>query len=317
MTNRPKLIAILGPTASGKTDLSLELARRFGGEIVNCDTRQFYRDIPIGAATAPGRRVKRGRRRVWLAEGVPHYLINFLSPRRQMTVAEYQARAVWRLREIARRGKVPMLVGGSMLFAAAVIDNYQMPEVPPDEAFRRRMEKVSLDKLGEKLAAMDPAYAERIGPNRRYIVRALEVMRATGRTVTELQRKGEPIFDTLLIGVTRPKAELDERINRRFDFMMKAGLLEETAQLGRYYGWDCPAAMSLGHRQLGTCLRGEMPLDEAVAEAKRATRAYAKRQMTWFRRDRRIRWVKTGDEATSLVAAHLQKVSGTFCGVGG
>lgn len=304
-TSLPKLLAVVGPTASGKTDLAIALAKKFHGEIINCDTRQFYRGLDIGAGVIPGRWVKRGSGRVWLAEGVPHHLINFLSPRRQLTVSEFKAKAVWRAREIARRGKLPMLVGGSMLYASAVLDNYQMPDVPADEKFRVACANVPLDRLGEELAAKDPAYAVRAGKNPRYIIRALEVMRATGRTMTELQRKGEPIFDALVLGVTRPKEELDERIDRRFDQMMKGGLLEETAALGRRYGWDCPAFVSLGHRQIAMHLRGEMPLVDAVTLAKKATRDYAKRQLTWFRRDSRIRWVGGAAEAKKLASAHF------------
>jgi tRNA dimethylallyltransferase len=308
MKSLPKLLVIIGPTASGKTDLSLALARQFNGEIISCDSRQFYRGLDIGSGLVPGKWARHGNRRVWLASGVPHYLINFLSPRRQLTVAEYQTKAVWRAREIARRGKLPILVGGSMLFASAVIDNYQMPEVPANEAFRKELEKWPLDRLVAKLAEKDPAYAVRAGKNPRYIIRALECLRATGRTMTDLQKKGEPLFDLLQLGVTRPKEELMERIDRRFDLMMEAGLLEETAHLGRRYGWDCPAFVSLGHRQLAMHLRGELPLVVAIALAKSATRAYAKRQMTWFKRDRRIKWIANQLEAEKLTDAWLRNL---------
>lgn len=303
----PKLIAIVGPTASGKTDVSLALARRFKGEIINCDSRQLYRGVALGADIIPGKWVKRGRRRVWLAQDVPHYLINFLSPKQTMTVAEYKKKAERRAKEIAGRGRLPFLVGGTGLYASAVIDNYQMPEVPPNEAFRRRLNKKSAAALQAELKKKDPAYAARAGLNKRYLIRALEVIRATGRPFSELQRKGEPQFDALILGVARPREEIYARVNRRFDRMVGEGLLEEADRLGRRYGWDNPAASSLGHRQLGLHLQGKMTLVEALELAKSATRDYAKRQITWFKRDPRIHWVSSIKEAEGLILAHLER----------
>jgi tRNA dimethylallyltransferase len=301
----PKLLVIVGPTASGKTDLSLALAREFGGEIISCDSRQFYRGLEIGAGTVPGEWGTGVAGQAWIAEGVPHYFINVIDPDQQLTVAEYQEQAVAKARAIAAGGRLPMLVGGSMLYASAVIDNYQMPEVLADEAYRAELAAWPLEKLMAELTAKDPAYAARAGQNARYIIRALECMRATGRAMTELQQKGAPLFDVLQLGVTRPKEELHARINQRFDAMLQAGLLEETARLAERYGWDCPAFVSLGHRQLAAHLRGQAPLATAVEEAKRATRAYAKRQLTWFKRDQRIQWVSTAADAESAVKAWL------------
>lgn len=310
--DRPKLIAVLGPTASGKTDLAIDLAKEFDGEIINCDSRQVYREVMIGAAVEPGewREYRQGGRvvrRAWVAGGVPHYLINFLAPQKMMSVAEFKAKAVWRAREIVRRGKTPFLVGGTGLYASAVIDNFQLPEVPPDERFRRRMLRRPTEELMRELEGKDPEYAARITPNPRYIVRALEVMRATGQKFSELQSRGEPLFDVLQLGVARSREETYERINRRFDTMVHGGLLDEASRLGRRYGWDSPAASSLGHRQLGYYLRGKMTLSSAVQEAQKATRNYAKRQFTWFRRDKRINWVNSLSEAKKLAKKHLSE----------
>lgn len=309
----PKLLAVIGPTSGGKTDLSLSLAREFDGEIISCDSRQFYRGLEIGAGTVPGEWGEGEGGRAWMVasdgseEKIPHYFINIIDPDQQLTVAEYQEQAVARVREIAGRGKLPMLVGGSMLYASAVIDNYRMPEVPADEVYRAELAMWPLDRLEAALLAKDPAYAARAGKNARYIIRALECMRATGRAMTELQQKGTPLFDALQLGVTRPKPELDARISQRLDAMMEAGLLMETEQLARHYGWDCPAFASLGHRQLAMHLRGGLPLADAVALAKQATRAYAKRQLTWFRRDQRLHWIAGLPDAKKLCRSWLDR----------
>jgi tRNA dimethylallyltransferase len=308
-TPAQKIIVVVGPTASGKTALALSLARRFGGEVINCDSRQIYREVEIGAAVEPGewRVARRGRslRRVWFAGGVRHHLTNFLSPALTMSAAEYKRLAVAQIRAVLRRGRLPILCGGTGLYASAVIENFSLPEVPPDEAFRAATLARPADESVAALAAADPDYAARAGRNPRYVVRALEVMRATGRTMTEMQQKGEPLFDALRLGVARPREELNERCERRFDLMMRAGLLEETRRLGERYGWQAPAATAIGHRQLGAFVRGEISLAEAVADAKAATRQYAKRQLTWFRRDSQIRWVEDEATAIELARRHL------------
>ncbi|MDD5251132.1 MAG: tRNA (adenosine(37)-N6)-dimethylallyltransferase MiaA [Patescibacteria group bacterium] len=302
----PPLLVILGPTAAGKTDLAIALARKFNGEIISADSRQFYRGLDIGADIIPGKWVKRGARRVYIAQGVPHHLIAFRSPAKPITLAEFKTLAVRKAREIIKRGRLPILCGGTGLYVSAVADNFQMPEAPPDMKFRAACAKLPLDKLGAELVAKDSAYAARAGRNPRYIIRALEVMRATGRTMTDLQQKGEPLFDVLKIGVSRPREEMYRRIDQRVDRMMKDGLLKEAQRLGRRYGWDAPVLTSLGHRQLGGYLRGETTLEEAVRRIKRDTRRFAKRQQAWFKRDAAIRWVASPKTAFRLAGAWLK-----------
>lgn len=306
-----KLIAIVGPTASGKTDLALALAKRYGGEVISADSRQFYRGTGIGSGVVAGEWTVVDGRRTYVAEGVPHYLVDFLSPNKVFTVAEFKAHVVKIARDIVKRGHVPILVGGTGLFVQAVVDNFLMPEVAPDEVFRARMEKRSTEVLYKELLKKDPVYAGRIPfNNRRYITRALEVMRATGKAFSSVQTKGEPLFEVLRIGVKREREEVNARIDKRVDAMMRAGLLEETRVLGKKYGWDAPAATGLGHRQLGMFLRGEIALEEAVALVKQETKRYVKRQMTWFKRDEKIIWVSGGVEgkkvAIGLVKAFLK-----------
>lgn len=302
----PKLIAIVGPTASGKTDLALALAKRFKGEVISADSRQFYRGTTIGSDIIPGKWVRKHGRRTYVAKGVPHYLVDFLPPSKTFTAAQFKDHVVRIGRDVAKRGHVPILAGGTGLYLRTVIDNLDIPAVPPDAAFRKRMERKSTDALYAELKKKDPAYAARIpANNRRYAVRALEVIKATGRPFSEVQGKGEPLFDVLQIGIRRPRAETYERIDARVDRMMRRGLLEEAKRLGRRHGWTVPAMSGLGHKQLGMFLRGEVTLDEAVRLIKRDTRHFAKRQMTWFGRDKRIHWVKNEAEAARLLRKFL------------
>lgn len=308
MQGLPKLIAIVGPTASGKTDLALALAKQFKGEIISADSRQFYRGTEIGSDIPRGkwRRTKNGERRAYMVKGIPHHLMAFLPPSKAFTAAEFKEAVVRLAREIARRGRVPFLVGGTGLYIKAVVDNFEIPAVPPNPAFRKRMEAKTTGMLAAMLERRDPAYARRIPRNnRRYLIRALEVIEATGRPFSVEQGRGEPLFDVLQLGIRRPRPEIYRRIESRVDVMMKRGLLDEAKHLGKRYGWSVPAMTGLGHRQLGMFLRGETPLAEAVALIKRDTRHFAKRQTTWFKRDERIRWVKNEQDAVSRVKKFL------------
>lgn len=310
----PKLLAIVGPTASGKTDLAVALAKKYKGEIISADSRQFYRGTEIGSDIIPGE-WKAGfryagavlKRRTYVARGVPHYLIGFLPPSKPFTVAQFKDHVIRIAADITKRGHLPILAGGTGLYLKAVIDNYDIPEVAPDPDFRATQEKRTTEALYQELAAKDPAYVARIAPNnRRYAIRALEVMRATGKTVTEVQAKGEPLFDVLQIGIKRPREAAFARINARVDRMMADGLLNEAKRLGKKHGWDVPAMSGLGHKQLGAFMRGETTLEEAVERIKSDTRHFAKRQETWFKRDERIRWVKNEAAAQKLVATFVK-----------
>ncbi len=309
----PKLIAVVGPTASGKTDLAIALAKKFRGEIISADSRQFYHGTAIGSDIPKGKwlRKKVGKkesRRVYMVRGVPYYLVDFLSPAKQFTVAQFKDHVEKISRDIRKRGHIPVLAGGTGLYIRAVVDNFTVPEVPPDSAFRAKMERRSTAVLFNALAKKDPVYAARIPRNnRRYAIRALEVIAATGKPFSEQQGSGAPTFDLLQIAIRRPRRALYARIDARVDDMMRRGLLKEAKRLGKRYGWSVPAMTGLGHRQLGLFLEGKITLDEAIRLIKRDTRRYAKRQMTWFRRDRRIRWVKDETAAKKIVARFLKR----------
>ena len=276
----PKIFVIVGPTASGKTDLAIRLAKKLGGEIVSADSRLLYRGMDIG--TAKPSFAER--------QGIPHHLIDVVPPSKTLTLSEYQKKAIRAIRGILRRKRLPILVGGTGLYVRAVVDNLRIPEVPPNPELRKRLEKTPDAKLFARLIKLDPAYAARIGGNRRYAVRALEVIAATGQPFSEQQGRGEPLFDARLIGLKPSKRELERRIGRRVRRMIKDGLIEETRRLLRRYDRKLPAMSGIGYDEIGACLRGEIALKEAVRMITTRTRQYAKRQMTWFKRDPRIRW---------------------------
>lgn len=306
----PKILVVVGPTASGKSDVAIALAKKFGGEIVSADSRQLYKGMEIGAAIEPGKRQKVGGRQVLVAHGVAHHLMAALPPEQHITVAEWKKMAEEVIDDILSRGKVPIVAGGTGLYVKALVENFTIPEVPPDAAMRASLEKKSTKALFAILKRKDAAYAARITPqNRRYIVRALEVMQATGRKFSEAQSVGVRKYDALIIGVSRPRNELYKRIDARVDAMARAGLVREARRLVKKYGWDAPAMTAIGYRQLKDFLGGKESLAAALDRLKRDTRRYAKRQLTWGRREKGIRWAKNGAQALRLAMAFLRRGS--------
>lgn len=292
----PKILVIVGPTASGKTDLAIRLAKKLGGEIVSADSRLLYKGMNIGTAK-PSLKERRG---------IPHHLIDVVPPSKTLTLSDYQRKAVRAVRGILRRKRLPILAGGTGLYVQAVVDNLEIPRVPPDPRFRARLQKWTAGRILKSLRKADPVYAERIGPNPRYAIRALEVMRAAGKTMTELQKRGEPLFDACFVGLEPPKGELERRIRLRVGRMIREGLIEETRRLLRRYDPASPAMSGIGYREIGAYLRGEIGLKEASERIETRTRQYAKRQMTWFKRDGRIQWHLTPGSALRAAVACLK-----------
>ena len=298
------LIAIVGPTASGKTALGIDLATELGGEIVSADSRQIYRGMDIGTAKAT--RAERDR--------IPHHLLDVVEPDQVLTLAEYQAAAYRAIEDIARRGRLPLLAGGTGQYVAAVLEGWQIPEVAPQESLRRELEAYAAENGAEalhgRLAGIDPAAAAAIDyRNVRRVIRALEVCRVTGRPISELQRKSGPPYTIVQLGVTRPRPELYERIDRRVDRMIEAGLVAEVRGLADAgYAWDLPAMTGLGYRQIGQYLRGEVTLDEAIALIKRDTRRFVRQQYNWFRPgDESIRWIDPSQTSSGDLLAYLSE----------
>lgn len=272
------LIVILGPTASGKTALSLKLAHDFNGEIISTDSRQIYEEMEISTdAILPEQQ-----------EGIPHHLLGIAKPDKIITTAEYTDMALAKIKEIYKRKQVPILVGGTGLYISSIIFSYQIPRVPPDEKLRAKLYKEAEKKGNEfvhaKLAKLDPEAAKKIHPNNlRYVVRALEINMTTGKNKVDVQKKSP--FDVFIIGINWPREKLYERVNLRVDLQLKRGLVDEVKNLlKKGYKEESPAMSSLGVKEIIPYIKGKATIDDCVEILKKNTRNYAKRQMTWFRR---------------------------------
>ncbi len=275
------LIVILGPTAVGKTELSIQLAERLNGEIISADSRLFYRGMDIG--TAKPSLTEQAR--------VPHYLIDVADPDEVWSLAKFQRQAYLSINNIHSRAKIPFLVGGTGQYVKAVYEGWDIPEVKPDRLLRKALENWAVDigSLGlyQRLKVLDPAAAERIDPaNLRRTIRALEVILHTGKLFsTQKRRSGSP-YRTLLLGLTRPRPELYARVDERIQLMLDQGLLTEVQTLiAAGYSPDLPPMSAIGYRQMIQHLHGEISLEEAVMLMKRITRQFVRRQANWFKID--------------------------------
>jgi tRNA dimethylallyltransferase len=304
------LVAVVGPTASGKSDLALRLALAFDGEIVGADSRQVYRHMDAGTAKpSPAERAR-----------VPHWLIDVVDPDGDFSLAQYLELARETLGAIWRRGRLPFLVGGTGQYVWALIEGWQVPRAPPDRGLRRsleeRAEREGIDALHRELAAVDSAAAARIDPrNVRRVVRALEVRYLTGEAISSRAAKLQPDFQPLILAIDRPRAELYRRIDERVDRMLESGLVDEARSLlGRGYGPGLRPMSGIGYRQVCAYLRGETTLADAAARMKTETHRLARMQYAWFRRDDpRIRWLDASagrdvyDDAAAAVRQYLTR----------
>lgn len=285
---------MVGPTAVGKSDVGVLLAQMLGGEVVSADSMQVYRGLDIGTGKLPPHKRR----------GIPHHLIDVVDPEEKFSVAEYEELALCAIREIQGRGRLPVLVGGTGLYYRAVVRAYLFPGPGADPELRARLSaeaKISGPAaLHRRLAAVDPPAAERIHPNDlRRIIRALEVHTLTGTPISALQTAPEDLrFDLVAIGLTAPREVLYRRIDARVDEMLSQGLLDEVRGLvDRGLESWLTSVQALGYKEFFPYLRGSEELGTAVDRLKQGTRRYAKRQMTWFRREREVRWLDRGERA--------------------
>ncbi|MBI2475504.1 tRNA (adenosine(37)-N6)-dimethylallyltransferase MiaA [Candidatus Uhrbacteria bacterium] len=305
----PKLIAIVGQTASGKTGLGIEIAKKFSGEVVSVDSRQVYRGMDIGTAKV-GKERKVGKvgydREEKTVDGILHWGIDLVDPDEDYSVADFKKYSEQKIDEIIQRKRIPILVGGTGLWVSSLIDNFDLTNIPADFKLRVELESRSLDDLFAEYKQLDPKGAEVIDKdNKRRIVRALEVTKLSGKTFFEKQTKGNPRYDVLQIGLLVDRQELNARIDLRVDEMVENGLVDEVRSLNDKYGCEIYSMSGIGYRQICSFLKGETALDEAIEETKKATRHYAKRQMTWFKRDPRIKWISSSDEAFQFISDFL------------
>ena len=305
-----KLIAVVGPTATGKTALAVALARAIDGEIVGADSRQVYRRLDIGTAKpTPDERAL-----------APHHLLDVVDPDEPFSLAEYLELATAALEDIWARGRQPLLVGGSGQYVWALLEGWTVPRLPPQRELRRsleeRAEREGAEALHRELAHVDPQAAAGIDPrNVRRVIRALEVYQTTGRPISFWQEKAPPSWDTLVLGLACPRDELYRRIDARVDGMMQAGLVDEVrGLLTMGYSRELPSMSGIGYREVCQYLAGELDLSAAAARIKTATHRLARQQATWFRRDDpRIRWL---DVSLGKSLERTVEAAGAFLGLG-
>lgn len=292
MDSKQKLLVIIGPTAVGKTKLSIELAKTFNGEIISGDSMQIYRKMDIGTA-----KIKKAE-----MEGIPHYLIDIKEPEESFSVAEFQQLVRSKIKTIAEKGKLPIIAGGTGLYIQSVIYDYQFSDAPADEEFRHmleeRMKEIGNEALYRELEKIDPVSASQIHPNNvRRVIRALEIYHCTGKSMSDYQQEQQPdlLYDTALIGLTMEREQLYKRINDRVDLMMEEGLLEEVKTLYVQGLRDCQSIQAIGYKELYDFFDGKVTLEEAVENLKQNSRRYAKRQLTWFRNKMDVKWYDMTD----------------------
>jgi len=305
---RLPLILIVGPTAVGKTEIAIQLAERLNGEIVSADSRLFYRGMDIG--TAKPTREEQAR--------VPHHLIDIANPDEILSLAVFQQKAREAIGDIHRRGKLPFLVGGTGQYVRAVTEGWTPPEVKPDERLRDELEKLKeergLEWLHKKLEGLDPVAAEKIDArNYRRTIRALEVILTTGRKFSEQRAQSDSPYQLGTIGLTRPRAELYERVDQRIEAMFANGFLDEVKGLmdaPRGFSPTLPTMSAIGYRECVDVLEGGIGLEEAKQAIRRATRVFVRRQANWFKEsDPKIRWFAVKDDAVGEIESYIRKLS--------
>jgi len=292
-----KLIVILGPTASGKTELAIKLAKKFNGEIVSADSRQVYKEIDIGTGKVTKKEM----------QSIPHYLLDVASPKRRFTVVQYRKLALQVIGRIFKKGKIPILCGGTGFYIQAVVDGIVIPEVSPDWKLRRQLEKKSVKELYQILKKLDPRRAKTIEKeNPRRLIRAIEIVKKIGR-VPILRKRPLP-YPVLMIGVKRSPEELKKRIKKRFLRWLRQGLIKEVKNL-RKMGLSFKRIEDFGihYRVVAKYLQKRLNYKEMIENSIKEIKNYAKRQMTWFKKDERIHWIKNYKEAEKLVKNYLKK----------
>lgn len=322
----PRVLVIVGPTASGKTNLGIKLAQKFSGEIISADSRQIYRGLNVGTAKPPFSYALRsdastkpsappnGGARTYISDGIPHHLIDIRNPNQPYTVAQYKGDCVKAVRQTLNKNKLPIIVGGTGLYIKAVVDNLTIPRVRANPLLRDKLERElqgrGLDFLYKELIKLDPEAAYIIDPrNPRRVIRALEIALSTKRPFSETRRQGKPLFDFLQIGIGQPREKLRTRIDKRIDIMIREGLIDEVKNLIKKYPAQISAFEAIGYREVIDHLQGKISLEEAIKLMKKNTWHFAKRQLTWFRKDKSIHWLTTQSQAEKLTKNFLQKTS--------
>ena len=304
---KPKIVVIVGPTASGKTKLSIELAKRIDGEVVSCDSMQIYKEMDIGSAKPT----------IEEMQGIKHHLIDYISPEERYSVARYKQDAKKAIKEILEKGKVPIIVGGTGLYVNSLIYEIEYNKIEFDAEYREKLEekaKKGLEDLYEEAKKIDPKAMEIISPNdKKRIIRVLEIYHATKKTKTELEiesRKNEVQYDYRVFAIDIRRDILYDRINKRVDKMIEQGLIQEVENLKQKYSEFPTAMQGLGYKEVVQYFENELTKEEMIEKIKQETRRYAKRQLTWFRKNKETIWLNGLDDVQKnidIICDNLKK----------
>lgn len=303
-----KVVVICGPTASGKTSLSIELAKKIDGEIISCDSMQIYKDMNIGTAKVTKTEM----------QGIKHYLIDIISPEERYSVADYKKAAEKAIIEILEKGKTPIIVGGTGLYVDALIYGIEYPNIEFDEKYRKqlenRVETEGLEALYEEAKKIDKQAVQKISSNdQKRILRILEIYHATGKNKTQQEaesRKNEVKYDYKVFAINMDREILYNRINKRVDIMMENGLIDEVKQIKKKYNKFPTAMQGLGYKEVVEYLENKISKDEMVEKIKQESRRYAKRQLTWFRKNKENIWLDgmtSIEENIKIIQNEIQK----------
>lgn len=286
---KQKIIAITGPSSSGKTKLAIEIAKKLGGEIISVDSRQIYKELDIGSAKPS----------IDEREGIPHYLMDIVDVNQEYTVADFCDDAKVKIQEIISKGKIPILAGGTGLYFRVLLQDFDLPRVAPNKELREELEKLSSEELYNQLIELDYDIAQKIHFNNKVkIIRALEVCKTLGIPMSKAQKKKESEYDVLWFGLNAENRDfLYDRINKRVDIMLEQGLLKEAENLFEKYGENKILLGTIGYQEFYPFFKGEVDLETATELLKQNTRRYAKRQISWFKANSDIHWFNIETES--------------------
>jgi len=292
---KQKIVVIVGPTASGKSSLAVKIAQKFNGEIISADSRQVYKGMDIGTGKIAKKEMAK----------IPHHLLDVVSPKKQFTVARYKRLVAQAIKKIIKRGKIPVICGGTGFYIQVITENISIPEIKPDVKLRVALEKKTTKELFSQLKKMDPRRAKNIDQNnRRRLIRALEIIIKSGKKVPLL--KSEPKYETLFIGVKRGMKELKELIQSRLLKRLKIGMVKEVINLKKSgLSWKRLEDFGLEYRYVAYYLQNKLSYDEMIKKLQKEIEHYAKRQMTWFSRNKKINWIKNQSEVQKKIRAFL------------
>jgi tRNA dimethylallyltransferase len=287
-----KLLVILGPTASGKSDLAIKIARSFSGEIISADSRQVYKEMNIGTAKP-------------MKDNL-HNLLDLINPDKHFSASQYKKLAYKTIKNIQKKDKLPILCGGTGLYISSVIENWQFPTIPPQEKLRKQLAKKTIEQLFIIYERLDPKGANFIDKkNKRRLIRAIEVCRTNNKPFWQQRKKNEPLFNTLIIGINLSKEELKKRISARIKKMIKTGLETEIKTLVKKYGW-IPSLQTIGYQEWQQYFDNKINKKEVQDLIELHTLQYSKRQMTWFKKMENVQWIEKPEQAIKLTKLFLK-----------